>query len=83
MNARIRLAPYLAPAVVVIMALMMLFPVTAAPGLQTGENLPTPTLFPVDSVDYSLEVVGGAGDTFTFSHTDQDGFVGALIETVR
>ncbi len=47
----------------------------AAPGMQTsGQNLPTPTLFPAENTPYTLEVVGGAPQTYTFTYADQDAF---------
>ncbi len=50
------------------------FPASAAPGLQEGQNLPTPTLIPVTDVPYTLEVVGGKPETLTFTYENQDGF---------
>lgn len=46
-------------------------PTLAAPD---GPNLPTPTPFPVENVEYSLSVVGGQPETFTFADPDQGGF---------
>jgi len=41
-------------------------PVEASPGAQT--MFPTPTVFPVDEVVYTLETVGGVQETLTFEY---------------
>ena len=59
------------------LALLMLglaFPATAAPGAQGGDFLPTPTMALVENAPYTLDVVGGTPEPYTFSYADQDGF---------
>ncbi|NDJ74949.1 MAG: hypothetical protein GYB65_01710 [Chloroflexi bacterium] len=48
--------------------------VTAAPNGQDGEDLATPTLFPVENAAYELSVVGGEDVTLTFEAQEIDGF---------
>jgi hypothetical protein len=57
----------------IVIAVGLALPAMAAPGAQGG-NLPTPTLFPVTDVAYTLEQVGGQDETLTFTYADQDGF---------
>jgi hypothetical protein len=57
-----------------IMLVVVAFSALAAPPLQEGPLIPTPTLFPVTEVAYTVETVGGAEETLTFAHADQEGF---------
>jgi hypothetical protein len=41
---------------------------------QNGPDLPTPTLFPAENTPYTLTVVGGKDETFTFTYAEQDAF---------
>ncbi|MBI5960869.1 MAG: hypothetical protein HY866_19175 [Chloroflexi bacterium] len=41
---------------------------------QEGPDLPTPTVFPAENTPYTLEVVGGKDETFTFSYAEQETF---------
>lgn len=45
----------------------------AAPPLQ-NPNLPTPTVFPVSDVDFTLTTVGGEPETLRYTYDDRDGF---------
>lgn len=73
---RFSLAGWLLVTIALATALIWLaFPVGAAPGLQGDENLPTPTLYPVQNTPYTLSVVGGKAETYTFDHENQNGFV--------
>jgi hypothetical protein len=62
--------------VLVLVAGIALFtwPVLAAPGAQSSDFLPTPTLFPVEDVSYTLDVVGGTPETWTFPAEEIDTF---------
>lgn len=59
---------------VAITAISLSFPALAAPPAQDDPNLPTPTLYPVESVEYTLEVVGGKAEPYVFTHEAVDGF---------
>ncbi|MBI5960873.1 MAG: hypothetical protein HY866_19195, partial [Chloroflexi bacterium] len=56
-----------------IAAALISFPAAAFPALQQTPMLPTPTLFPVQDVTYTLSWVGGAPQPLLFSYTDANG----------
>ncbi|MBN2304052.1 MAG: hypothetical protein JXQ72_06235, partial [Anaerolineae bacterium] len=50
---------------------LVAFPAAAAPGAQG--TIPTPTPYPVETIEYDLSVVGGVDETLTFSYAPMDG----------
>jgi hypothetical protein len=61
-------------ALIAVVAALLSFPARAAPPAQGGPVLPTPTMFPVETVDYTLTIVGGKDELKTFAHENKDGF---------
>jgi hypothetical protein len=58
---------------VTITAISLAFPALAAPPAQS-DILPTPTVFPIDNVEYTFMSYGGTDEPQIFTHAPVDGF---------
>jgi hypothetical protein len=61
-------------AITLVAAVSLVFTALAAPPVQDGLDLPTPTMPPVENVAYTLERVGGSAEPWTFTHEPVEGF---------